>query len=318
MLRRKLLAGACLGWGLAASSARANQDVLRLVVPYAAGGQMDGLARVIADALRDDFKAVVVENKPGAAGLIGTRDVLNTAAPSVLLNSQGLVSVPLLQSGAGYDPFKDFVPVSLVARSPSFLIVHESVPARTVEELIAYAKARPEGITAANNGINSAGHLHAAWFAKHANIHVVHVPYKGIAETANALASGQVQMQLTTTTESLNGFVKIGRVRILAIMSDQKDPVFAPGVPTLSETLPGVSSDTWFGLFAKTGTSPQIIQKTANAVRALASSPAMQEKFRPATVSLQSSTPEELARLMKRSSDRYVRIMSDLGIPRAV
>lgn len=317
MHRRKLLAGACLSWGLAATSVRANQEVLRIVVPYAAGGQMDGLARIIAESMRDDFKAVVVENKPGAAGLIGTRDVLNSSAPSILLNSQGLISVPLLQSAAGYDPFKDFVPISLVAKSPSFLIVHESVPARTVKELIAYAKTRPEGITAANNGINSAGHLHAAWFAKHANINVVHVPYKGIAETANALASGQVQMQLTTTTESLNSFVRIGRVRILAIMSDQKDPVFAPGIPTLSETLPGVSTDSWFGLFAKTGTSPQIIRTTANAVRALATNPAMQEKFRAASVSLQSSTPEDLSRLMRQSSDRYIRIMSDLGIPRA-
>lgn len=202
LLTFTLLAGTVIG--MPASWSQEKSPLMRIVVPYAAGGQSDLLARALAQSLSKTLdRNVIVENKVGAAALIGTRAV-QTAAPdgnTILFHNSGFVALPLLTKTATYDPDKDFVPVSMVGYSPNFLMINGNVPAKTLPEFIAWAKSQPDGIAAANSGIGSAGHLAAQLFGKRAGVKIVHVPYKGTAETQTALIAGDVQMQLTSSTE---------------------------------------------------------------------------------------------------------------------
>lgn len=228
----KATASLCLASTVGAAFAQVPAAPIRIIVPAAAGGTVDSMARMLAEAMRPKLGVVVVENKAGAAGLIGTKYVQNGPSDgrTLLFAQQGFISVPLVQPG-GYEPFQDFRPVGIYARSPNFLMVHHSVPATTLPEFIAYAKSLPGGIDAANAGINSAGHLHTAWMARHAGIKVNHIPYKGVAETAQALLSGQVQMQLTATTEALNAQAREGKVRIIAMLTRGATPCWRRACP---------------------------------------------------------------------------------------
>lgn len=289
---------------------------LRIVVPYPAGGQADALARALANAMAAPLgRSVIVDNRPGAGGLIGTRAVQSAAADgnTILFHNSGIVSLPMLQKGANYSVLRDFAPVAYVGTGPNMLMVHQSVPAQTVPEFIAWAKAQGGGVEAANPGIGSGGYLMAKMFEKETGIKLVHVSYKGAAETAHALVGGEVKMQVTTTTDALNAQIKAGKVRILAVASEKPTPL-APGVPTLNQTLPGFSIDGWNGVFAPAGTPANRIAELSSAIKVAMADPEVRRKFMGVYIEPGYQPPEEFARSIERMTTFWRKTIDDLGI----
>ena len=248
----KTIAGTILAAGSAARAAAAEQALIRIVVPYAAGGQTDAMARLLAASMDTTLgRRVLVDNRPGAAALIGTKAV-QLAPPdgdTVVFHNSGFVALPMLLKSADYDPLKDFDAVAMVGSSPNLLMVTDSVPAHSMPQFLAYARSVPEGIECANSGINSGGHISAMLLEKLAGIKLLHVPYKGSAEVTRALLSGDVKMQVSVTTDSLNPYIKSGKIRILGVASKEPSSL-APGVPTIGEFVPGYAVDGWFGMLA--------------------------------------------------------------------
>jgi tripartite-type tricarboxylate transporter receptor subunit TctC len=274
------------------------------------------MARVLAASMATTLgRVVLVDNRPGAAGLLGVRAV-QAAAPNgdtFLFTNPGYITLPLLNRGANYDPVRDFTPIGMVGRSPLFLMVHRSVPAATTAELVAYAKTQLGGITAANAGLGSNGHIAAMLFARAAGVAIEHVAYKGTAEAATALMSGEVQMQINATTEALNEQSREGLIRLLAVMSERRSPL-APGVPPIAETFPGLSLDTWFGILGPAGTPPTVVQEINGALAKALGSPQVQERFAAGFIEPEHSTPAELASAIARSTEFWRKAFSELDV----
>jgi len=285
-MRRRHLLKAIASTGLAASSAAKiataqQQALVRIVVPYAAGGQTDAMARLLGASMDTTLgRRVLVDNRPGAAALIGTKAV-QFAPPdgdTMLFHNSGFVALPMLLKSADYDALKDFDAVAMVGSSPNMLMVADSVPARNIPEFLAYARSVPDGIECANSGINSGGHISAMLLEKLAKIKLLHVPYKGSAEVTRALLSGDVKMQVSVTTDSLNPYIKSGKIRILGVAS--KEPTsLAPGVPTIGEFVPGYSVDGWFGILAPAHTPLDKREVMAAAIKTALEEPALKKRF---------------------------------------
>jgi tripartite-type tricarboxylate transporter receptor subunit TctC len=268
--------------GLFAPRVAASQSsMLRIVVPYAAGGQSDVMMRVLGVPLEKTLgRQLLVDNRPGGAALIGTK-VVQAATPdgnTLLYHNSGFVALPMLLKAADYDPQKNFEAVCMTGVSPNLLLVADSVPAKTIPEFLAYARSVPEGIECANSGINSGGHLSAMLFEKLAGIKLLHVPYKGSAETTRALISGDVKMQISVTTDSLNPYIKSGKIRILGVASKDRTTL-APGAPTIGEFVPGYAVDGWFGVLAPAGTPLAKREEVATAFEAALADPAIKARF---------------------------------------
>jgi tripartite-type tricarboxylate transporter receptor subunit TctC len=319
MNRRTLLKLAPAGAAAVIAPGVWSQDrppVLRIVVPYAAGGQSDLLVRALAPSLSKTLdRNVIVENKTGAAGLIGTKAVL-AAAPdgnTLLFHNSGIVALPLLTKAPTYDPVKELMPVALVGYGPNFLMINGAVPAKTLAEFIAWAKEQPQGIEAANSGLGSAGHLAAQLFAKRTGIKITHVPYKGTAETQNALIAGEVKMQLTSPTEVMTQQAKLGKIRFLAVNAKERTSL-ASDIPTISETIPGFYNDIWFGLFAPAGCPPDQIRKISEAFNKALSEPEIKDRFVQNYMAPLYRDPQGMASAVNDSLTSWKAMLAELGI----
>ncbi len=319
MKRRTLLKIAPAAAAVSISPTSRSQDkaaLLRIVVPYAAGGQSDLLARALAQSLTKSLdRNVIIENKVGAAALIGTRAVQTAAADgnTILFHNSGFVALPLLTKAATYDPIKDFAPVSMIGYSPNFLMINGAVPARSLPEFIAWAKAQPDGIEAANSGIGSAGHLAAQLFAKRAGLKIVHVAYKGTAETQTALIAGDVKMQLTSSTEVITQQAKAGKVRLLAVNSKERTSL-APEVPPISDTLPGFGNEVWFGFLAPAGSPADVIQKISDALAKALVEPEIKERFAQNYMAIAHKDPTGFAAAINDSLGSWKSMIAELGL----
>ncbi|TPG48938.1 tripartite tricarboxylate transporter substrate binding protein [Roseomonas nepalensis] len=225
-----------------------------LVVPYPAGGPTDVLARLVAAEMAKDLNApVIVENIAGGAGAIGTRRVATGAADgtSIMLasNQTHATNISLLPDGGGYDPVRDFAPIAGLADLQHILVVRPDVPAETVAQLLALARAQPGKLTCASTGQGSASHLTLELFRAKTGVDMVHVPYRGSSPMLNDLLGGHVQLSFATAPTVLTQ-VQSGKLRALAVASPNRSP-HLPALPTLAEAgVPGVEADAWFGLFA--------------------------------------------------------------------
>jgi tripartite-type tricarboxylate transporter receptor subunit TctC len=282
MKRRSILTAlgvAVLGAG--STDTWADDKIVRFVVPYAPGGQTDIIARMMAESMQKTLaRTIIVENRPGAAALIATRYV-QSATPdgdTVLFHNSGLVILPLVQKGVGYDPVKDFDPVAMTGVGPNFLMVHESLPAHTVPEFLAYARSRPEPLNCANSGTNSGGHISAMLLEKLAHIRLNHIPFKGSSEVATALISGEVKMQVSVTTDALAPYIKSGKIRLLGVTTKERTAL-APDVPTLGEFVPGYAIDGWFGVLAPAHTPLAKRETMAHAIKIALDDPAVRARF---------------------------------------
>ena len=295
----------CVAFALGALPAAAQAPYpdkpIRLVVPYPPGGTTDIMARTLQEPLSKALgQPVIVDNKAGAAGAIGTKQVAAAAPDGYTLvfgNNGPSAIVPLLQKDVGYDPVKDFAPVSLVSIAPLVLVLHPGVPASSVKELIAWAKTQPGGVEYATAGAGSLGHLATELFAKDAGLKLVHVPYKGQAPSTMAVLNGEVKMLMTTSSDTMGSAVKDGKLKLLGVSTAKPSPLMS-GAPTIGQSLPGFEVNVWFGILAPAGTPAPVVAKLNAAIRAVLADPEIQRKFRGYGSIATASTPQEFATMI--------------------
>ena len=304
MIKRRtalLCLALALGGLPGAALAQYPDKPIRLVVPYAPGGTTDIMARTLQEPLSKILgQTVIVDNKAGAAGAIGTAQVAHAAPDGYTLifgNNGPSAIVPLIQKDVGYDPIKDFAPVSLVSIAPMTLVVHPTVPANTVKELIAYANAQPNGVEYATAGAGSLGHLATELFGKEAGVKLVHVPYKGQGPSTMAVLNGEVKMLLTTSSDTQDAAVRAGKLRLLGV-STAKPSSLMPGAPTINQSLPGYEVSVWFGILAPAGTPAPVIAKLNAAIRQVLADRELQKKFVGFGCVAAASTPQEFASMI--------------------
>jgi len=243
---------------------------ITLVVPYAAGGGNDVIARIVAEKMGASLgQSIVIENRGGAGGTIATRQVARAEPDgyTLLIATSSLAINPSLYPNVGYDPRKDFAGIGLIASSGNILLVHPAVPARTVGELIALAKQEPSKLTFGSTGTGSSVHLAAELFAGMAGVRINHIPYKGSAPALNDLVGGHVTM-IFSTAASAAGLVKDGsKVRALAVTGGKRTALF-PDLPTVAEALPGYESVLHYGIVAPAATPRPIVERLNAALNA--------------------------------------------------
>ena len=281
---------------------------VKVIVTYSPGGANDVTARIYSQLLTERLKqAFVVENRPGASGIPGTLSVAKADPDgyTLLLGAGGTMTInPGLFEKLSYDPLRDFVPVGLVARSPLVLVVPPSLPVKSVAELIAYAKAKPDGLSFASPGAGTPLHLAGELFARQAQIKTLHVPYKGSSPALTDLMAGRVDMMFDVLGSSI-AFVKAGKLRALAVTSPQRSS-HLPEVPSLQEQgLRDFDVTTWFGFFAPAGTPADVVaQLNAELLRAAGTAEA-KERLAPLGMEPAGSTPQELRALVQQEQARW-------------
>jgi tripartite-type tricarboxylate transporter receptor subunit TctC len=250
---------------LAASSPAIAQGYpagpVRVIVPFPPGGGVDGAGRLISQKLSEALgKQFVVDNRPGANGMIGSELAAKAAKDgyTLLVNGANFVTTPSLYRKVTYDPVKDFDPVSLIALAPNVLVVHPSLPAKSVKELIALARSRPGAVNYAGSGSGSTPHLAAELFNTLAKVTLIHVPYRGTGPAIVGLMSGEASVMFMPTTNAVP-LVRAGRLRALAVTSRERVPAL-PGLPTVAESgLKGYESSQWYGVLAPAGTPAEVL-----------------------------------------------------------
>jgi tripartite-type tricarboxylate transporter receptor subunit TctC len=317
--RRTGLAALAVSLGLLPGAALAQfpDKPIRLVVPYAPGGTTDIMARTLQEPLSKVLgQPVIVDNKAGAAGAIGTAQVAQAAPDGYTLvfgNNGPAAIVPLIQKDVGYDPIKNFAPVSLVSIAPMTLVVHPSVPASTVKELIAYAKAQPNGLEYGTAGAGSFGHLATELFGKQAGIKLIHVPYKGQGPSTMAVMNGEVKMLLTSSSDSQDAAVRAGKLKLLGVSTAKPSPLM-PSAPTIGESLPGFEVNVWFGILAPAGTPAPVIDKLNAAIRQVLADPELQKKFMGYGCIATASTPQEFGAMIAAEIPRWKSVVESAKI----
>jgi tripartite-type tricarboxylate transporter receptor subunit TctC len=289
---------------------------ITLVVPFAPGGSTDILARVVADHLRVSLgQPVIVENRSGASGNIGTATVTRAAPDgyTLLFNTMSVHTMNrALFNTMPFDGVTDFSPITLLAFVTNTMVVHPSVPARTVAEFIACAKANPGKIAYASAGVGSTNHLCAALFEKMAGVRMVHVPYRGGAPAVADTVAGQTQLLFTAGTQSLE-HVKVGNLRLLAVTEDKRTSLL-PDVPTVAETLPGYEMTVWYGAFGPAGLPQTVVEKLNAEIGRILYLPEIKTQMADIAVEVAASTPQQLADRTRTDAEKWGRIITDLGI----
>ena len=305
---------------LAASTAAFAQSAkpIRLIVPYAPGGPLDVTARALAEQVKDSLGTVIVENKPGAGGNIGS-DYVAKATPDGSVIGLAAVAThainPWLFSKMPYDAAKDFAPITQMVRVPNVLVMNADTAARlkinTLADLIAYARKNPGKLNYGSGGNGSAGHLAGEMFKQGAGVFAVHIPYNGANPAQLALVSGQVDFNIDNLASAAAN-IKAGKLKALAVTTAKRSPML-PGVPAMAETLKGFEVDTWWGLVAPAGTPKDVIDKLNTAFTAALKSPETQQRFAMLMAEPVPTTPEQFGQLMQRERARYEPVVKRSG-----
>ena len=305
---------------LAASTAAFAQSAkpIRLIVPYAPGGPLDVTARALAEQVKDSLGTVIVENKPGAGGNIGSGYVATATqdASAIGLAAAATHAInPWLFSKMPYDAAKDFAPITQMVRVPNVLVMNADTAARlkinTLADLIAYAKRNPGQLNYGSGGNGSAGHLAGEMFKQGAGVFAVHIPYNGANPAQLALVSGQVDFNIDNLASAAAN-IKAGKLKALAVTTAKRSPML-PGVPAMAETLKGFEVDTWWGLVAPAGTPKDVIDKLNTAFTAALKSPETQQRFAMLMAEPVPTTPEQFGQLMQRERARYEPVVKRSG-----
>ncbi|HJY79363.1 MAG TPA: tripartite tricarboxylate transporter substrate binding protein [Burkholderiales bacterium] len=289
---------------------------IRFVVAFPPGGGTDLVARTIAPRLAERLaQQVVVDNRPGAGGNLGTEIVAKSAPDgyTMLMGSVGPLAINAsLFARMPFDPLKDLAPVTLAATTPNVLVVHPSLPVTTVRDLIALAKARPGAINFASSGQGTPAQLAGELFNSMAGVKMVHVPYKGSAPALADLLGGQVQVMFSTMPPALP-HVTAGRLRALAVASLRRSPT-APELPTLDETaLPGFEATTWHGVMVPAGTPNAVVAKLHHDIVAVLRMPDVAERLSAQGAEAIGSSPEELASYIRSETLKWAKVVRESG-----
>ena len=284
---------------------------IRLIVPFTPSGGTDASARILAQALTDDAGwRFVVENRPGASGRIGTELAAKAPADGYTLLVGSVAPnaiIPSAVSNLPYDAVRDFAPISLLVTSDFILAVHPSLPARSVKDMVALARSKPGEINFSSVGNISGSHMTGELLKQLANINIVHVAYKGPGAAVIAVLSGEVSFYFGSGP-TLTPHANAGRLRLLASTGSKRSQ-FNPGLPTVSETVPGHESTQWFGILAPAGTSKEIISKLHGAIAAAARTPKVVEQCAAVGAESIGSSPAEFAAFIKAEMNKWGKVV---------
>lgn len=314
--RALLVTLACLPLGMAIAQDAFPSRPITIVVPYPAGGTSDSQVRMIQEPLQKLLgQPVVVDNKPGASGAIAAQFVARAKPDgyTLLYPNNGVLIAPLLNRQAGYEPLRDFKPVSVTTSVPMVLVANKGVPAKNLGEFLQYAKAQPNGIMYASAGTASYGHLATTRLSQMADLKVSHVPYRGEANTTMAVRTGEVQMLLTTPSPAMLGLVSQGQLTMLGVATDKPSPV-VPGVPTIASVLPGFTAEVWFGLLAPAGTPDDVVNKINAAVKKVMAEETIRSKMLASGAVPRTTTSTEFMSLMTRETVMWSQLISKHNI----
>ncbi|WP_257993385.1 tripartite tricarboxylate transporter substrate binding protein [Cupriavidus pauculus] len=291
------------------------QHPVRLVLPYPAGGPTDLLARVVAVKMGESLRqSVVVDNKPGASGMIGAEAVARAAPDgyTILANASLHVINPSIYSKMRYDAFKDFVPITQLADVPLVLVVNNDSPVRTVQDLISYAKRQGGSLNFGSAGNASAQQLAGESFKLAAKVPMQHVPYKGSAPALTDLMGGQIQLMFDSMPSAMP-FIKAGKLRAVAVTTARRASAL-PDVPTVAESgLPGFDISTWYGLWAPRGTPPAVVEKLAAHAAAALKRPDVRQQYADMGAEPIGSSPADFARYNASEGKKWAEIVRQSG-----
>ena len=318
----RILSAGVVALGLFGSFLPASAELyparpIKVIVPTPAGGPVDVVARLVGNYLAAAFgQAVVVDNRPGAGNTLGSKEAAQADPDGYTLlysSASGLVLAPMLQKNAGYDPLTSFDPIALVAQSSNILVVHPSVPVRSVQELVAYAKANPGKVNFSSGGIGVLPHLIGEWFKSAAAIDIVHVPYRGGGPSINDLVAGQVQMTFEGTSVLLP-LIQSGKLRALATTSSTRIPEL-PDLPTMAESgFAGFVSTSWTGLLAPAHTPRDVIDKLNVQINEGLKSAEVRSALGKLSNQPLGGTPQDFTDVIKGDIGKWAPIVKALGL----
>jgi len=290
---------------------------LRIIVPLVPGGNLDIVARAVAQRLGEGLgQQVIVENRPGASSLVGTQFVAKSAPDgyTLLAMANTFASVPAVIANPGYDPVRDFTGVTMTCKVAQVLVVNPSLPVKSVKELVALAKARPGELSYASSGNGSTGHFAAELFNQKAGLKMLHVPYKGNAQALVDIIAGQVMMMYDQVSTS-GPLVKAGKLRALAVTSSTRSSLF-PDLPTIDEAgVKGYEAITFNGLLAPAGTPREVLSRLQGEVAKAVAAPALRNTFLDRGVELTaSSSPDEFTSYVRNEVVASARLARSAGI----
>jgi len=288
---------------------------VRVIVPFPPGGGVDGTGRLVSQKLSEAFgRQFIVENRPGANGMIGSEIAAKAPADgyTLMVNGANFVTTPSLYAKASYDPVKDFDPVSLLAHAPNVLVVHPSLPVKSVKELIALARARPGHVNFAGSGSGSTPHLAAELFNTLANVKMVHVPYRGTGPAIIGIMSGEASVMFMPTTNAVP-LVKAGRMRALAVTTRERVPAM-PELPTVAESgLKDYESSQWYGLLAPDGAPRAVLDLLSAQLVKIMQAPEMKQRLAGDGLVAVGSTREAFAAHIRTETAKWARVIKQSG-----
>lgn len=307
-----LIACACIA---PADAQNYPSRAIRLVVPSAPGGGTDILGRALANKLSEYFgQQVVVDNRAGAGTTIGI-DLVAKSPPdgyTLLISPSTLALNPWMYSKLPYDAMRDLAPITQVASVPNALVVHPSLPAKSIKELVALAKQQPNAINVGSAGNGTSPHLSLELFKHLAKVSMVHIPYKGSGNATIANLAGEVSAQFPSLPTAMS-YIKSGRLRGLGVTTEKRSP-YLPDVPAIGETLPGYEATQWFGFLAPANTPQPVIDKLhQDAVRALRA-PEVAKHMANEGAEIIASTPAQFAAYLKSETEKWGRVIKAAGI----
>ena len=317
-MKRILVAGCALAAALFAAVVLAESfpsKPIRLIVPWPAGGTVDGVARVIGPSFSSGLgRPIVVENKAGAGGSIGQAEAAKAQADghTVLLVFDTHAVNHLLYKNLGYDPFKSFEHVSLLVTSPQVLAGAINFAPSTITELVAQAKTNPGKVTYATVGAGSSNHLNALLLSNRTGIEMTHVPYKGGAPMMIDLVGGQVNVMFVSAPQAIPQ-VKAGRIKALAIGAARRIPQL-PDTPTVAETLPGFAAQSWVGMLVPAGTPKEIVARLNTETTKALADPEVRGKLAAQGFDVVGSAPEEFLAFARAESEKWAKVIRDYNI----
>jgi tripartite-type tricarboxylate transporter receptor subunit TctC len=310
--------GLALALALAIGSVNAESypaKTVTVIVPHGPGGANDAVARPFAHKIGANLgQAFVVDNRAGAGGNIGTGAAARSARDGYTLlltvGSSHTIN-PSLYKSVPFDPVKDFEPIGLIGTAPYVLVVNPSLPVKTVQDLVALAKSKPGEINMASAGNGTLDHLLGEMFKTAAGVNLAHVPYKGASAANTDLVSGQVSVTFTSWP-SVMSFVNSGKLRVIAVASESRSPLL-PNVPTIAETVPGVSAVSWYGLFAPAGTPPEIVAKLRTETTKVLNDKGFQETLKGQGAEVASASVGKFVDLIKADLQKWSVIVKRTG-----
>jgi tripartite-type tricarboxylate transporter receptor subunit TctC len=300
----------------ALAAAAYPEKPITLIVPWAAGGSTDILARLLSQHLTQSLhQSVIVENRSGASGNIGSAYVARAKPDgyTLLIGSMSTHTMnQALYATMPFDGVKDFTPIAELALVTNTMVVNPSVPAKNVAEFIAYAKANPDKVTYASAGTGSTNYLSAALFEKMTGVKMVHIPYRGGAPATLDTVAGRTELFFSAGTQTLPQ-VKTGKLRLLAVTEDKRSPLL-PDVPTVGETVPGYELAVWYGAFGPAGMDPALVATLNKEINTVLALPDVKKQMDDIGVQVLQTTPEQFSQTLVRDADKYGKLVRELGI----